>query len=842
MARLKIDYGIDLGTTNSAIARMENGESVIKKTKTQMDTLPSCVYFSKSKKGTSINVGLQAKPKIYSDAIMALNKGEYNSEKFGYIEFKRDMGTDMKYSNSRMTKPFYYPEELSAEVLKELKRIINDEEVKAVVITVPAKFTVTQKTATKEAATLAGFEHCELLQEPIAAAMAYGLSSTQKDARWLVFDFGGGTFDAALLKVEDGIMQVFDTEGNNRLGGKDLDNAVIDNILLPVLNNEYNLTSYYDEEWKMQCLRDGLKPIAEEIRIALSFQDSYDYSSFSSDYDLMTDDEGNDIEVEVTVSQQQLLDAIVTHYQKAINICKELLERNNLTGKDLNSIILVGGPTFSPIVRQMLREQVSPNVDTSVDPMTVVARGAAIYAATIDANIDRSDVPQDIVKLELTYNAATAELVEWVAVKLDKSNSDNVPDKVIVELNRTDGAWHSGRIDVDENGNLFEVNLLEGKSNSFTISAFDDRGNKLPCFPNEITILPTTVPVAPLPFNIGIAVWNEQKEKETFLPIKGLEKNKPVPAIGVYNGLKTMQQLRPGVADDELKIAVYQVDDFKEAEGKLVVLYAYLSDVVVTGEEVASLVPKGTEVDITLKADKSEMMTIEIDFPTLGFSIDKEFKVKKDSIEKAKEFIAEYIEYAQSRIDEFEELDYDMDSYKQRLNGIIEERDKNPETMYVQGLLKKLLREIENLDEKTMWERLEKELRDEFTRLEKANADLGNAETTQIVNQLRAQVDNVIRTKDVSLGEEIKEQVHGLYFHLTLLYQCMGAIKSLNNRFSSIRWKDSARARSLLNQAIEIMNNQPTVEKLHPVTVKVIELLPDDERNGINDPIVSLGI
>ena len=303
-----------------------------------------------------------------------------------------------------------------------------------------------------------------------------------------------------------------------------------------------------------------------------------------------------------------------------------------------------------------------------------------------------------------------------------------------------------------------------------------------------------------------------------------------------------MQQLRPGVADDGLKIAVYQVDDFKEAEGKLVALYAYLSDVVVTGEEVASLVPKGTEVDITLKADKSEMMTIEIDFPTLGFSIDKEFKVKKDSIEKAREFIEEYIRYAQNRIEEFDELDYNMESYKERLNSILEERDKNPETMYVQGLLKELLREIESLDEKTAWERLEKELREEFDKLEKANSDLGNTETTQIVNQLRAQVDNVIRSKDINLGVEIKEQVHGLYFHLTLLYQCMGAIRSLNNRFSSIRWKDSSRARTLLNQAIEIMNNQPTVEKLHPITVKIIELLPDDERNDINDPIISLGI
>ena len=840
MARLMIDYGIDLGTTNSAIARMENGESVIKKTKTQMDTLPSCVYFNKSKKGTSINVGSQAKPKIYSDAITALNKGEDISEKFGYIEFKRDMGTDMKYSNSRMTKPFYSPEELSAEVLKELKQIINDEEVKAVVITVPAKFTVTQKTATKEAAALAGFEHCELLQEPIAAAMAYGLSSSQKDARWLVFDFGGGTFDAALLKVEDGVMQVFDTEGNNRLGGKDLDNAVIDNILLPVLSNEYNLTSCYDKEWKMQCLRDGLKPIAEEIRIALSFQDSYEYLSYSSNGDLMSDDDGNDIEVEITVSQRQLLDAIEAHYQKAIDICKELLERNNLTGKDLDSIILVGGPTFSPIVRQMLREQVSPNVDTSVDPMTVVARGAAIYAATIKRTIiGPDDIPQNTVKLELTYNAATAELVEWVAVKLDKSNSANVPSKVIVELNRADGAWHSGRIEVDSIGNLLEVNLLEGKSNSFAISVFDEKGNKLPCFPNEITILPTTVPAAPLPFNIGIAVWNESKEKETFLPIRGLEKNKPVPAVGVYNGLKTMQQLRPGVSDDRLKVAVYQVDDFKEAEGKLVALYAYVSDVVVTGEEVASLVPKGTEVDITLKVDKSEMMSIEIDFPTLGFSIDKEFKVEKDSIEKAKEFIEEYIDYAKVRIEEFEDLEYDMDSYRQRLNNIIDEHEKNPETMYIQGLLKELLRELESLEEKTAWERLERELREEFTRLEKANSDLGNTETTQMVNQLRVQVDNVIRTKDVTLGMEVKKQVHDLFFHLTLLYQCMGAIKNLNNRFSSIRWKDASRARLLLNQAIEIMNNQPTIEKLHPVTVNVLELLPDEERGSVTN---SLGL
>lgn len=201
MARIKIDYGIDLGTTNSAIARMENGESVVKQTRIGMDILPSCVYFSKNKKGKcALRIGLNAKNAVYSDAITALKKNEPPKE-FGYLEFKREMGSDKKYSNENMPKEYYSPEELSAEVLKELKSLINDETVNSVVITVPAMFTAIQKDATMKAARIAGFKQCELLQEPIAACMAYGLSSEKKDGKWLVFDFGGGTFDAALVKV-----------------------------------------------------------------------------------------------------------------------------------------------------------------------------------------------------------------------------------------------------------------------------------------------------------------------------------------------------------------------------------------------------------------------------------------------------------------------------------------------------------------------------------------------------------------------------------------------------------------------------------------------------------------
>lgn len=212
MARLKIDYGIDLGTTNSAICRMEKGEPVVIKTDVLKDTMPSCVSFTKKK---SVKAGDSAFNDMKSGKLKAAKVGKAGVSN-AYVEFKRTMGTNTRYNSSYMDRD-YSSEELSAEALKTLKSFVTNEKISSVVITVPAKFTVGQKTATMEAAKMAGFTKCELLQEPIAAAMAYGLSTNEKDGIWMVFDFGGGTFDAALLKVEDGIMQVFDTEETTTL-------------------------------------------------------------------------------------------------------------------------------------------------------------------------------------------------------------------------------------------------------------------------------------------------------------------------------------------------------------------------------------------------------------------------------------------------------------------------------------------------------------------------------------------------------------------------------------------------------------------------------------------------
>jgi len=205
MSRATIDYGIDLGTTNSAIALLRGTIPEIIKNNLDRDITPSAVLIDK--KDGQIRVGEQAK-----------NRSE--DEKYAndvYFEFKRRMGTDEKYT-FKATGKVMLPEELSAEVLKNLKgdvRRANGEDVRAVVITVPAAFELKQCDATKKAGDMAGFEQCALLTEPVAAALAYGFQSDVTKEFWLVYDFGGGTFDAAVMKAEDGIINVVEHGGDN---------------------------------------------------------------------------------------------------------------------------------------------------------------------------------------------------------------------------------------------------------------------------------------------------------------------------------------------------------------------------------------------------------------------------------------------------------------------------------------------------------------------------------------------------------------------------------------------------------------------------------------------------
>lgn len=645
----------------------------------------------------------------------------------------------------------------------------------------------------------------------------------------MVFDFGGGTFDAALLKVEDGIMQVFDTAGDNYLGGKDLDAAIVENIIIPYLKDNYSIEGILADKEKNAVLRDAMKTYAEDVKNQLSFKESEDILSNLGD--LGEDEDGEEIELDLTVSQQQVFDAMRPVFQKAVDVCKDLMKRNNLKGTDLNKLILVGGPTHSPLIRQMLREQITPNVDTSIDPMTAVATGAALFASTKDAEVKHSDIEVGTIKLDIGYEATSVELTEWVSVKLNKAESGaTYPAKVFVELVRGDNAWSSGKTEIDEMGNVIEANLVEGKSNAFTVVCYNEKGDQMPCFPSEITIIQgSKVGSAPLPYNIGIAIWDDHKEKAIFKAATGLEKNKPLPAVGVINGLSTSKQLRPGLASDILTVPIYQCEDDPEA-GRSASLYEYVADVVVTGEEIESLIPENSPVDITLKVDSSEQMTMDIYFPSADFTVSKSLDTsKKQSVGEAERQIPQMIRDAQRDINRLAGSGINTETLQNELNTVADENKNSQEKKAVLQHLKEVLRKIEDEDAGTEWERLEQEIREEFERLEKADRELGNDKSHQLTNNLRSQTDQVIRSKNVLMGRDLLNQIRTVFFQLTMIYQCMGLIRDCSNNFGRFRWKDASRARQLVNQGMAIIGNNPTVEQLQPIAAQLVDLMPRDE-------------
>lgn len=831
MARTKIDYGIDLGTTNSAISRMENGEPTIKKTDTLKDTMPSCVYINKKK---AIQVGDSAYNALKRDRLKSM-KGSGDFESNAFIEFKRTMGSDKSYSSSNLGQDLT-SEELSSEVLKTLKSFVKDENVNSIVITVPAAFKNNQKEATREAAKLAGFDHIELLQEPVAASMAYGLDSDKKDGFWLVFDFGGGTFDSALLKVEEGIMKVIDTEGDNYLGGKNLDFAIVDEIILPYIQENFVIDSILSDDSKKQILRNAMKFYAEETKIKLSFNDTHNILSDLGDIP-GEDDEGEEFELDITVTQADIARALSPVFQKAIDVSKGLLERNNLKGTSLDSLILVGGPTFSPVLRKMLETQIC-KPDTSADPMTVVSKGAALYASTVSVSEEVREQSRDKTKiqLEIANESSTVETEEFVPIKIlaDKTDGE-IPEKVFAEVTRGDKAWSSGKVEINTIGDIVEIQLVEGKTNVFDVVLYDNKGNILESEPSSFSVIQgSKIGSATLAYNVGIELKDKTTGKIRFVTVKGLEKNQSIPAVGIKNGLKTQKQIRPGMDSDFIKIPVYEGEH--ASEGTRAIYNEHVTDITISGADLPSLLPENSDVDLTINIDRSEKITVTAYFPYLDYTTEIEVDGTKTSIETS--WLANEIRKAKGSISELK-LDGNSDDTKlQKIEDEIEQLEKSFENnkndvdgkQEVLTNLRKALKAIDELNETTEWPKLEEKLKEEFYRLEKANNDLGNDKTTEIVNQFRSQLEAVIKAKDVKLGNVLYEEIISFFVQLTLIYQLIDFIRIHNEHFDTYHWKDTGRARTLLNQGLQIIGEHPDKDELHPVVISLIRLLPEEER------------
>lgn len=839
--RNKIDFGIDLGTTNSAIARMENGIPVIKKSEFGKDTIASCVHYNRRQ---DIHVGESAFHIMKNDntrALKTFEKGATNT----FIEFKRTMGTTHSYECANMNKNFS-SEELSSEILKKLKSFFQDEKISSIVVTVPAKFLNPQNEATMRAAKLAGFKQIELLQEPVAAATAYGLNSKNKDGYWLVFDFGGGTFDAALVKTDEGILSVKDTHGDNWLGGKNIDEAIVDQIFIPYLQSNYEISSILEDTVKRQILREAVKFTAEEAKIQLSFQETYHVGTNLGDLPF-EDENGVEPEIDVVINQDDMDTVTAPFFQKAIDISKELLKRNNLKGSDLGALILVGGPTYSPILRRMLKEQITNEVDTSVDPMTVVAKGAALFASTISVTDEVKDETRDNTKLQLDlkFESTTVDLDTMLNIKILKDKTiGKIPDKIYVVLNRMDGAWSSGKkLISSEKVNLIDdIQLEEGKSNSFEIIIYNDLGNKIECQPNQFSILQGIGGLdgmQVLPYHIGIGTYFQTEGKDLFHQVKGLEKSKKVPAVGVTNGLKTRNAIRPGMAKDLIRVPIYQGDYSAEATNLL--LNNWIFDVIISGETMPSLLPEGSDVDITIKVDRSQIMKFTAYFPLLNHTEELEIIIKQTeppTEEALSKEISTAIKTAQ-RLN-CEDIKQNLVKLTEQLEN--EKGSADGKMKIFDGLRKELLK-LESAEKTAKWPLVEASLKKAFFSFEdlmskiRENNDEGDINIAMLdahLLEFKSRIEQIIIEKNIQqaieLTEEIEELDREIRNELSDGALDVRRVQYHEREFENLKWKDKTKARQLVNQGLKLIaeghNNQ-----LRPVLIQIwnLRIDPEDE-------------
>jgi molecular chaperone DnaK len=370
MKRATIDYGIDLGTTNSAIAVLQGVEPQLVPNSLGSAITPSALWIDKRR---HFRVGQEAKQRYEADPD--------NCD----IEFKIRMGTGQAgkkcFAASGTT---MLPEELSAEVLKSLKadvRSIRGEDLRTAVITVPADFELPQTSATRKAAELAGIEVSPLLQEPVAAAYAYGFQDESEKVYWLVYDFGGGTFDAAIVQVREGSIRVINHAGDNHLGGKLIDWDIVEKLLVPNLFAKCRWLADKDFrrgnlQWRTAFAK--LKAAAETAKIEVC------RTNHPSEIwvEGLLDAGGSAVDFEYRLTVSDLQEVVSPYVMRTLNLCHKALEDKGLKGKDLTKVLMVGGTSLIPWLRDQVAADLQAPLDFHIDPMTVVARGAAIYAGT----------------------------------------------------------------------------------------------------------------------------------------------------------------------------------------------------------------------------------------------------------------------------------------------------------------------------------------------------------------------------------------------------------------------------------------------------------------------------
>jgi molecular chaperone DnaK len=536
-------------------------------------------------------------------------------------EFKRLMGQKFQHQFPATGRAMS-PEELSAEVLKSLlsdaRRRQPDRDLSAAVITVPAAFTALQCEATARAARLAGLAEHPLLQEPIAAALAYGARPDSQDERWLVFDLGGGTLDIAVVSTREGRLSVLEHRGDNHLGGKDIDRLIVQKIFLPHLGAQFSLPDAPDAGGRL--LRK-LTLMAEYAKIELSDSDE----TIVSLIDLGTDAEGRDIEAELTLSRAEVEAEIEPLVARCLQLAGDTLAAARLRGADLDRVLLVGGPTQMPYVRRSLGDALGAKVDFSLDPMTVVAYGAALYGATVEravaapAHAPRVAAEADKLSVRLAFDPVSTSLEAAVAGKIEGAHVAHARE---VKIDTDNNFWTSGWHALSDN--YFEIPLVlqEGKNNKFLISVRDAEGRALAVEPSEFSVRHgLMISAPPLPHTISVELVQPDGMIELG-PVFPRRTLLPAEKTVSYRAAKT---LRPSDADTSLAIKLWEGEAFGEPQAN-----NWVGNMHIWNTHIRRPIPEGAEIQLHIRVDASRLITVEVFVPHLNANFSERVYIPQD--------------------------------------------------------------------------------------------------------------------------------------------------------------------------------------------------------------------
>jgi molecular chaperone DnaK len=484
--------GIDLGTTNSCVAVMENGEAKVIANSEGKRTTPSIVGFTKDGER---KIGDPAK----RQAVTNPDKTVHSIKRFmgtSYDESKKEVkrvpykvvkgsgGTPRVEVDDKK----YSPQEISAMVLQKMKQTAEDylgQEVTEAVITVPAYFNDAQRQATKEAGEIAGLTVKRIINEPTAAALAYGMDKQNKDSKIVVFDCGGGTHDVSVLELGDGVFEVLSTDGDTHLGGDDFDQAIID-WLVQEFKDENGLDLTQDP-MALQRLREG----AEKAKVELSSSQS---TEVNLPYIMPVDGMPKHLVRTLTRAKfEQLVDSLI---QRTIKPCESALKNAGLKPSEVDEIILVGGTTRIPAIQEAVKKFFGKEPSKGVNPDEVVALGAAIQGGVLSGDVN------DIVLLDVTPLSLGIETMGGVFTKLINANTtiptkqsqvfstavDNQPsveihvlqgERSMAKDNRTIGRFHLDGIPPSMRGiPQIEVTFDIDANGIINVSAMDKGTNK----------------------------------------------------------------------------------------------------------------------------------------------------------------------------------------------------------------------------------------------------------------------------------------------------------------------------------------------------------------------------